>query len=140
MNTALVQAAALGITGARDAGLLQEHGERIVIMKAWAKFLLKRMGYVKRKGSNARKITDSQFKEIQREFLADIKAEVVMNDITSDLIFNWDQTGIQLVPTGQWMMNWAGEKVIADTNCDDQWQITAVFVAAMTGKYILSHT
>ena len=94
------------------------------------------MGYVKRKGSNAGKITVSQFNEIQEEFLADIKAEVVMNDIPNDLIFNWDHTGIQLVPTGQWTMNWAGEKVIAITNSDDERQVTAVFVATMTGQYL----
>jgi hypothetical protein len=39
------------------------------------------MGYVKRKGSNAGKLTISHFKEIQEEFLADIKAEMVMNEI-----------------------------------------------------------
>ena len=99
MNTAIVQAASLGIIAARDSGLLPELGGHIEITKAWAKSLLKRM---KRKGSNAGKITVSQFIEIQEEFLADIKADV---DIPNDLIFNWDQTGIQLVPTGQWTMN-----------------------------------
>ena len=37
--------------------------------------------------------------------MADIKAEVLMNDIPKDLIFNWDQTAIQLVPTSDWTMN-----------------------------------
>ena len=136
VNTAIVQAASLGIIAARDPGLLREHGGHIEITKAWAKSLLKRMGYVKRKGSNAGKITVSQFNEIQEEFLADIKAEVVMNDIPNDLIFNWDQTGIQLVPTGQLTMNRAGEKVIAITNFDDKRQVTAVFATTMTGQYL----
>jgi hypothetical protein len=135
VNTAIVQAAALGIVGARDSGLLREHGGHIDISKPWAKSLLKRMGYEKRKGSNAGKLTVSQFKEIQEEFLADIKAEVVMNEIPNDLIFNWDQTGLQLVPTGQWTMHRAGEKVIAIANSDDKRQITAVFAATMTGEY-----
>ena len=52
--------------------------------------------------------------------LADIKVEVVMNDIPHDLIFNWDQTGIQLSPTGQWTMNQAGEKIISIANSDDK--------------------
>ena len=46
-------AAASGLVAARCSGLLQEHGGHIEITKAWAKSLLKRMGYVKRKGSNA---------------------------------------------------------------------------------------
>ena len=93
------------------------------------------MGYVKRKGSNAVKFTVSQLKEIQEELLADIKAEVVMNEIPNDQIFSWDQTGLQLVPTGQWTINQAGE-VIAVANSDDKCQITAVFTATITGEYL----
>ncbi len=63
------------------------------------------MGYIKRKGSNAGKLNVSQFKEIQEEFLADSKAKVVTNEIPNELIFNWYQTGLQLVPTGQCTMN-----------------------------------
>ena len=57
-----------------------------------------------------------------------------MNDIPNDLIFNWDQTAIQLVPTGQWTTNRAGEKLITIPNSDDRRQITAVFAASMTGE------
>ena len=60
-------------------------------------------------------------------FLADIQAEVVMNEVPIDLIFNWDQTGLQLVPTGQWTMNEAKAKRFVIANSDDKWQITAVF-------------
>ena len=47
------------------------------------------MNYVKRKGSNAGKVSVSCFNELQEVFLADIKAEVLMNDIPKDLIFNY---------------------------------------------------
>ena len=77
------------------------------------------MGYVKRKCSNAGKISVSHFKKIQDTFLADIQAEVVMNEIPHELIINWDQT-LQLVPTGQWTMHRAGEKVIPIANSDDK--------------------
>ena len=58
------------------------------------------------------------FEEIQEVFLADIQAEVVMNDIPHHLIFNWDQTGIQTVLTGQWTMNRAKEKLIPIAHSD----------------------
>ncbi len=48
--------------------------------------------------------------EIQENFIADIQAEVVMNEVPPALIFNWDQTALHLVTTGQWTMNRAGEK------------------------------
>lgn len=136
VNTGIVMAAARGITASRNPGLLREHGGHIEITKAWAKSLLMRMGYVKRKCSNAGKVSVSRFKEVQEDFLADIKAEVVMNEIPHDLIFNWDQTAIQLVPTGQWTMHRAKEKVIPIANSDDKRQITAVLAATLTGKYL----
>ena len=47
------------------------------------------MNYVKRKGSNVGKVSVSCFNELQEVFLVDIKAEVLMNDIPKDLIFNY---------------------------------------------------
>ena len=53
------------------------------------------LSHVKRKASNAGKVTLSNFAELKEEFLADISAEVLINDIPPQLIFNWDQTTIQ---------------------------------------------
>ena len=81
------------------------------------------MDYVKRRCSNAGKITLAHFEEVQEVFLADIKEEVLMNEIhvPQQLIFNWDQTAIQLVPTGQWTMHRAKEKAIPIANSNDKW-------------------
>ena len=54
---------------------------------------------MKRKCSNAGKISVARFTELQDAFLADIKAEVLLNEIPDELVFNWDQTGLPLVPT-----------------------------------------
>ena len=58
-----------------------------------------------------------------------------MRDIPKDLIFNWDQTAIQLVPTGNWTMNEAKAKRVVIANSDDKTQITAVLAATITGEY-----
>ena len=136
VNIPIVLGAAQGIVSAQNSELLLENGGHIHITKDWAKSLLRRMNYVKRKGSNAGKTTPSQFSELKAEFLADIQAEVVMNEIPIDLIFNWDQTAIQLVPTGQWTMNEAKAKKVVIANSDDKRQITAVLAATMTGEYL----
>ena len=94
------------------------------------------MGYVKRKCSNARKVAVPRFLEIQGDFLADIQAEVVMNEIPAELVLNWDQTALHLVPTSQWTMHKSGEKVVPITNSDDKCQITAVLVITMSGEYL----
>ena len=94
------------------------------------------MGYVKQKCSNAGKIYPTQFSEIQEIFLPDVKAQVLMNDIPDELITTCDQTGVPLVPTGEWTMHRAGEKIIPITNSDDKRQITAVLAASMAAEYL----
>jgi len=111
-----------------------ENGGHVNITKGWAKSILHCMNYVKRKGSNAGKISLSSFNEYQDIFLADVQAEIVMRDIPKDLIFTWDQTAIQLVPTGDWTMNEAKAKKVVITNSDDKRQITVVLAAI--GEYL----
>ena len=65
-------AAANGIVSAKDVTLLASRGGNIEINKDWAKSLLRRMKYVKRKCSNAGKVSLPNLKTIQDIFLADI--------------------------------------------------------------------
>ena len=60
------------------------------------------------------------FQELKEVFLVDIVAEVIMNDIPDELIFNWDQTGLSIIPTGEWTMEKRGEKVIKISHSDDK--------------------
>ena len=115
---------------------LSSHGGFINITKFGQISLLKRMGYVKRKCSNAGKISTTLFAEIQEIFLADIKTQVLMNDIPDELIITWDHTGVPLVPTGEWTMHRAGEKIIPIANSDDKHHITAMLSASMAGEYL----
>ena len=81
-----------------DPGLIDEDdGPPIHLTTNWAKSLLYRMGFVKRKG-------------IKEQFLFDIEVVVKMEDIPDDLILNWDHTTINIVPVSSWTMNQKGEK------------------------------
>ena len=100
INTVVVMAAAEGIISARDISKLSSHGGHIVITKSWARSLLNRMGYVKRKCSTFGKIPPAQFEESREIFLADVASKVVMNEIPMNLIINWDQTALSIIPTG----------------------------------------
>ena len=136
VNTTIVMAAANGIIVAKNPALLAQHGGHIEITKVWAKSIFQRTGYVKRKCSNAGKITGGCFKELQEEFLADIKAEVLMNDVPPPLIFNLDQTALQLIPTGEWTMHQVKEKIIPIASSEDKRQITVVLAITMTREYL----
>ena len=81
-------AATEGIVAAADRSLLRQHGGSLVLTKAWAKSLLSRMGFVKRKGSTSAKLPVSEFEKRKEQYLLDIHAEVTMNDIPPSLIIN----------------------------------------------------
>ena len=51
INTQIVIAVRQGILLNKDANLLYSSGSSITLTKDWAKYLLKRMGLVKRKGA-----------------------------------------------------------------------------------------
>ena len=104
VNTAIVLAAAEGIVSATERSPLRQHGGSLVLTKAWAKSLLIRMGFVKRKCSTSAKLPVSEFEKRKEQYLSDIRAEVIMNDIPPCLVINWDQTAIHL-GSSKWMDN-----------------------------------
>ena len=61
---------------------------------------------------------------------------VEFNDILPELIFNWDQTGINLVPTALWTMDKKGKKRIEIAGCQDKRQITAVMCRSLVGELL----
>ena len=101
VNTAITVAAAQGIISARCPGKLQCEGGDICIRKNWVKSLMRCMGFVRRKVSNAGKVLPAEYAELKEQCLANIAAEMILNDIPADLVSNWDQTGLRIVPTGE---------------------------------------
>ena len=104
ITTAITVASATAIVRKTDRNLLSENGGPITITTNWAKSLLYRMGFVKRRGSTAIKMTVANFEAVKEQFLFDVKAVVEMEDIPPELVFNWDQTAIILYPDhhGPW--------------------------------------
>ena len=61
---------------------------------------------------------------------------VGLNDISLKLIFNWDQTGINLAPTALWTLDKKGKKQIEIADYQDKWQITAVMCGSLVGELL----
>ena len=78
------------------------------------------MGLVKRKTSNAGEILVSEFEVMKQQFLADTAPGVIMNEIHHDVVINWDQTGIKIIPTGDWSMHFSDEKIVPIASRDDK--------------------
>ena len=55
--------------------------------------------------------------------MGDVVEAVTMEDIPAELILNWDQTGIKLVPCSSWTMEKQGEKRVEMVGVNDKRQI-----------------
>ena len=58
-----------------------------------------------------------------------------MRDVPKELVFK-DQTGLSIIPTGNWTMHKAGAKIVPIAHADDKRQITAVLAANAKGDYL----
>ena len=104
VNARIVIAAAEGIIKATDRTMLSENGGHIQLTKAWAYSILQRMGFVQRKATTKTKISLSkpEFELAKKCYLKKIKRAVTDAKIPPQLIINWDQTGVNVVPASQW--------------------------------------
>ena len=78
ITTSITIAVATAIVRKEDRNLLVENGGPIMLTKNWARSLLCRLNFVKRRGSFAAKIMVKNFDEVKEQFLFDIKGVVEM--------------------------------------------------------------
>ena len=136
INSAIVIGCASGIVKNVDSSLLLSNGGHISFSKHWARYMLDRMGFVKRKVSTKAKMSVAKFESFKAQFPFDIQVITTMEDIPEDLIINWDQTGIHYVPVSNWTMAKEGSKRVEIVGADDKRQITAVFGRTMSGDFL----
>ena len=98
ITTHIVMAATTGLLLASNRNMLVEYG-RHKINRAWAQSFLERMGYVKQKATTSKsKYSLTDFKQVKKQFLKEVAEIVVMEKIPPELVLNWDQTGLNVVP------------------------------------------
>ena len=136
VNTAITIACAKGVVKCFNSNLLDCNGGHISLTKHWAKYLMERMGFVKRHTSTKAKISLPDFKRYKAQFIFDVKAMIEIEEIPSDLVISWDQTGIHYVPVSSWMMAKEDSKQVEIAGIDDKRQITTVFGGTMSGDFL----
>ena len=136
VTTSITIAAGTAIVRRSDRNLLAENGGPITLTTNWAKSLLYRLNFVKRRGSSAALIAVKNFEELKEQFLLDISAVVEMEDVPPQLVINWDQTGISIVPGSSWTMELKGSKRVEIAGISDKRQITAVLCGTMGGQIL----
>ena len=112
LTTQIVMAAARGLLLASNRNILAEYGGHVRINRPWAQSLLERMGYVKRKATTSKsKYSLADFEQVKKQFLKEVTETVLMEEIPPELVLNWDQTGINIVPASLWTMDQQGKKL-----------------------------
>ena len=97
---------------------------------------LSRLGFVKSKGMKAvRKLPDDT-PTIKQRFLEKIRDIVTTHKIPYQLVFNWDQTGIKLIPVSDWAMAEEGSKQVEVHGWDDKREITTFLTATLFGQLL----
>ena len=130
-------AAARGILRKCNSSLLVENGGPIELNRHWAHSLLASMKFVQRKATTSvSKFVMTDFDARKRQFLTDVSTTVAMEEIPGELVLNWDQTGIKLVPSTTWTMERRGERRVEMAGINDKRLITAVFCGSATGDFL----
>ena len=136
INSDVVIGIGKGLLTKTNRTLLDDYGGPIKLTKNWAKSVLKRMGYTKRRANSKCKVTVANFIQLKTQFLLDVKACVTLANIPRDLILNWDQTALKIVPVNSWTMEKKGSKRVELIAIDDKRQITGVFACSLTGTFL----
>ena len=133
ISTHLIIAAARSIAQAMDRTRLAEYGGPATLTISWAKSLLKRRNSTKRRATTKYSHPADELEKEKEVFLSQLLDTVGLNDIPPELIFNWDQTGINVVPTALWTLDKKGRKRIKIAGYQDKRQITAVMCGSLVG-------
>ncbi|KAM7312471.1 neprilysin-2-like [Ixodes scapularis] len=104
VNSRICIAAALRIVRATKPTLLPEFGGTLVLDRPWARSFLNRIGFVKRKATKTAQNFPNDFEVAKKKFLQTIDEKRNHFSIPDDLVLNWDQTGVKLVPASKWTM------------------------------------
>ena len=136
VNTAIVIACANGVVRSCDSNLLACNGGHISLTKHWAKYLMQRMGLMKRRASTKAKVSLPDFEQYKAQFIFDVKAVIEIGEIPSELVINWDQTSIHYVPVSNSTMAKEDSKRVEIAGIDNKRQITAIFAGTMAGDFL----
>ena len=137
VSTRIVVAAARGLLLSYDKIKLEEFGGSLRLNRHWAYSLLRRMKFVRRKATTSKsKYSDVNFSALKKSFLDNVVTTVLMEEIPGELIMNWDQTGINLVPASSYTMEQCGSKRVEMGGAGDKRQITAVFCGTILGDFL----
>ena len=126
VNRTIVKATGHGIVSNHNRSMLKEFGGTIDLDRAWAASIMRRMNFVRRKGTKAARTLPDDYTQQRERFLSNITETVKKYNIPDRLIVNFDQTQVKIVPVSEWTLNEVGAKQVDIGALDDKRAITAL--------------
>ena len=136
VNSTIVVAATRGIVEAHNRALLSENGWSINLTREYARSLMNRMNLVKRKGTKTARKLPSDFEALKTDYLEKITTCVHEYDVPEELVINFDQTGLKIVPVSEWTLEVKGSKDCSIVALEDKREITAVIGITLSGVFL----
>ena len=79
-------------------------------------------------------MTDEEFEAVRCRYLTKLAQQAHANQVPPQLIINWDQTELNVVPTSTWTMAEERSQRVEIIGLNDKRHITATLALAMTGE------
>ena len=124
-----------GVVTTNNPNALKQFGGTVELTDRWARHVLTKLEWSKRKGTTGKVEPSPQFlAEEKFTFQRAISAAVLEHDIPSSLVVNLDQTPLSYVSPGKYTFSFKGAKNVPIRGVDDKRQITGTFAVTITGK------
>ena len=125
VSAPVILAAADGVITANNRSLLSKYGGHIELNRPWAVSIMRLMGFVQRRGSTQTKakLSDQQIAQMKHTYLTQINGMVKAHNIPSELVINWDQAGVKVVPSQNWTMEQQGASRVEIAGINDRSQL-----------------
>lgn len=132
VNRTIVIAAAKGILKSHDPSLLNSFD----LSPRWARSLLERMNFVRRKGTKAARKLPPDFPEIRDEFVKRVRTVIDKNVVPPEMFVNFDQTNAKFVPTADYTLEECGSKQVSIIGMDDKREMTVLLACSLSGNLL----
>ena len=96
------------------------------------------MSFVQQRGSieTKAKLSDQQISRMKKTYLTQVSGMVKAHKIPPDLVINWDQAGVKLIPSQSWTMEEQGSTRVEIAGINDKCPITLTLASSMSGELL----
>lgn len=140
VNRKIVIGATKGIIKSKGKrSMLKEYGGSMELTRTSAQSFLRRIGFVKRKGTKAARKLPDDFLALKQRYLHRVVKCVGQHNVPPEMVVNTDQTGAPIVAVSNWTLAEEGSRQVPIVGKEDKRQITVLMGASAAGELLPPH-